>query len=423
MPFSLALLNVFLYASCVFYLFQAFLTRQLFPDIPYIKVLFFAFLGAVLLSLLNAPSELLHMSFRGVFKLCSYMVFTLAVFRGVNSKDKIQKICMGFGISIFILSLDALFQYAFGTDLLGRPLYNEAKYNGLDIWRATGSYAHPNDLGLYLGTFFFILLAYAFVTGSDPLRLRKNILTTKNIFFVSLGGSDPGYFFKKWMLLGVCFISGLAIYFTFSRGTALAFGVCYLLAFLFLRKKEMILVAVCVAGVSVFFLPKDVYNWMHRIDSPKSLLFGGLEKENPLSGGSRGGMWKTAWNMYKAHPVMGVGFYTFSDQYVSYKDKIDPNHNIRAHNSFIELMAETGTLGLLSFLLLIGMVLFWALKNLKKCKDPFLRLTLLGFSLAFLSFLIGSTYESTLRSVRLAPFFWLLLGMILANLHKIQTKN
>ena len=331
MPFSLAILNVFLYLICVFYIVQAFLTRQLFPDIPYIRVLFFAFLGAVLLSLLNAPSEFLHMSFRGVFKLCSYMVFTLAVFRGVNSKDKIQKICMGFGISIFILSLDALFQYAFGTDLLGRPLYNEAKYNGLDIWRATGSYAHPNDLGLYLGTFFFIVLAYAFSMKD---------------------------FFKKWMLLGLCFVSGLAIYFTFSRGTALAFGVCYLLAFLFLRKKEMILVAVCVAGVSVFFLPKDVYNWMHRIDSPKSLLFGGLEKENPLSGGSRGGMWKTAWNMYKAHPVMGVGFYTFSDQYVHYKDKIDPNHNIRAHNSFIELMAETGTLGLLSFLLLIGMVLF-----------------------------------------------------------------
>lgn len=82
-------------------------------------------------------------------------------------------------------------------------------------------------------------------------------------------------------------------------------------------------------------------------------------------------IWNTAWNAFKAHPYIGVGMYRF--QYVS-KDyfKYDKDLyerfvvNLTSHQTEIGLLAETGVLGLLGFLIfqfLTYLRLWTVLKN------------------------------------------------------------
>ena len=399
--FSLGLLNTFLYSAVVLYIIKSCLTRQFFPEIKYLKFVFLGILGVVLISLLNVPHEFLHMSFRGLKKICIYMIFSIVIINSINTKEKIQKIFLILSLGLIISSIDTLFQYTFGYDLFRKyPLYYEAKYTGYDIFRATAAYPHPNHLGVYLSTFFFILILYA--------------LTAKTLF-------------KKILLLVSGFLCGLATFFTFSRGAALAMVMTCILTFSLCRKKEIFLLFISVAITGLFFLPQDIKLFLKNSPSINTVFFGLKTKENPnptqhkYATTDRRDLWKTAVNMFKKHPFVGVGFYSFSDQYVFYKNKTDPNSNIRAHSGFFEILAELGIIGFGLFIFLFCYALYYSFHNYSKISDNFLRFSSLGLFLASISFLMNTTYESTMRSARIAPFFWLILGLILC--HKKITQN
>ena len=158
MPFSLGLLNTFLYSIAVLQLIRACLIKKLFPDIKYLKFIFLGILGVVIISFYNVPHDFLHMYFKGLKKICVYMLFSIAIINTINTEERLKKVFISLIAGLIIISLDALFQYKFGYDLFRKhPLFYEGIYTGFDIYRATAAYPHPNPLGTYLSTFFFIL--------------------------------------------------------------------------------------------------------------------------------------------------------------------------------------------------------------------------------------------------------------------------
>lgn len=60
--------------------------------------------------------------------------------------------------------------------------------------------------------------------------------------------------------------------------------------------------------------------------------------------------WIAGLNMYRAHPVLGVGIGNYPDAYPSYSISIFVNSLGHAHNYYINIAAETGTLGLVIYL-------------------------------------------------------------------------
>ena len=81
-------------------------------------------------------------------------------------------------------------------------------------------------------------------------------------------------------------------------------------------------------------------------------------------------IWHTAWEMFKAHPVNGVGPRAFRKAYPDYAatDDVWMENNTRglhAHHWVLELMSETGLLGLLLFAAL-AIILIKMVKKHKK---------------------------------------------------------
>ena len=68
-------------------------------------------------------------------------------------------------------------------------------------------------------------------------------------------------------------------------------------------------------------------------------------------GNSRWGIWRGTWEMYKQNPIVGDGLNSFEYSYEYYTDDLSPFSTRRAHNDFLQLLAELGSIG--------GVLLLW----------------------------------------------------------------
>lgn len=71
-------------------------------------------------------------------------------------------------------------------------------------------------------------------------------------------------------------------------------------------------------------------------------------------------MWRSAWNMFADHPVLGVGPAAFGKLYVSqyFLPEASQQEHTHPHNIFVQTLAETGIVGAATFILLWSFTLY-----------------------------------------------------------------
>lgn len=142
--------------------------------------------------------------------------------------------------------------------------------------------------------------------------------------------------------IGVLTIGLLA---TGSRGGFIA-GIVALVALLALTKRKRALVVSLIAlmiGVAGIAISADSAAWERITDF----------NENT----GRSELWTVAWQMWQDHPVVGVGFQGFVDHAAGYARELGPLEFSEflaeepkfVHNSYLELLAEAGVVGLALF--------------------------------------------------------------------------
>jgi probable O-glycosylation ligase (exosortase A-associated) len=147
---------------------------------------------------------------------------------------------------------------------------------------------------------------------------------------------------------------------TLSRGGFLTMCLAGLLILHNLRKRVLPwLVAGLVAGLALIAMPEDAKKRLATLENP------GQES----SAAGRLYAWQVGWQMVKANPLFGVGFEAFLSNFKKY----DPNpvshvdaggKTIVAHNTYVQVWAELGTLAAVSFLAM----LFTAIGSLRRTR-------------------------------------------------------
>jgi O-antigen ligase len=120
--------------------------------------------------------------------------------------------------------------------------------------------------------------------------------------------------------------------------------------------------------------------------------------------------------MFKQNPLLGVGLNNFSYLYPQYSKEIGlaPNASIRAlHNHYLEVATETGIIGLLVFLSLIG----YAFRPVRRVRRRFLETgqpdyahMMTGLTVGFIGYLIAAAFVPA----SFPRYFYLLLGIMYA---------
>ncbi|MEF1229913.1 O-antigen ligase family protein, partial [Vibrio fortis] len=290
--------------------------------------------------------------FKGIY--WKIMVMTLAIVWLVNSMDKLAKTS-----TIIIFSGCLIGIIAISNSINGIGLVEGTRVTiGRDIGSMLGD---PNDLALVL---------------MFPMAFAISQATTKGIPTM-----------HRFIGATACIILLYAVIATQSRGGLLgSIAVLGTFALSIIRSKVTLITLGAIAAVGLYFAA--------GISDRAS--GGAAEAGIDASAMGRLYAWEAAFKMAIDNPLTGVGLNNFYSNYFFYSPHWDGlNHAV--HSTWFGVLAETGFLGLIVFIILIGSLLITARKTLKQIKDNGNSVNPILYSSAFAVYagLIGTIVSGT----------------------------
>ncbi len=388
------------------------------PPKNYLNIAIGAF---VLMNILSVVfSQYPWISMKGfVTKWFEGVVLLWAFVECMKTKKQMRIFLVIFFAGVFITIVNGLTQYFHGTGFI--------RGYSLVEGRVSSVFKHPNDFGAYLVVAVLILVSFLMLwvfksprgygdSSRDPRRRRVVLWFVKICVVVLFVGA------------------GLCLGLTFSRGAWVGF-LCGIVFLGIQRPKisvQLFLISVVFLIMfsselaetrNVAFLSDNTKNiervvnqyeqedasisssWMDR----KILMLKESLRFNGGGGMGRDGFWKEALGIIRAFPVVGVGVNTYSKVVQDYKE----SWGGYPHNCYLQMAAEIGILGLVSFLWLVSRLIRTALKRSKEIESSFLSILSFGSMASFVGFLIHSFFDTNFYSVRLGVLMWILMGMII----------
>ena len=227
----------------------------------------------------------------------------------VESARKVRAVLDVIAVCAFVIAVHSIEQKVTGYGWTGLPIRpDDGRVHYLGIFN------DPNDLGTLLVSTIPIMIHW----------FGREVSTTlKGVYLVMMAS-----------LL-------TAIYLTDSRGALLAVGVVFLLEF---WKRFGMARAGMLAGVLGAIAV--AHTRLAEIDV------------NEASAAGRLDAWYQGIEMFKSHPLLGVGFHNFTEY-----------HYQTAHNSFVLVLAETGVVGFFFWLSIILVTFVILLNFLRQSRE------------------------------------------------------
>lgn len=129
---------------------------------------------------------------------------------------------------------------------------------------------------------------------------------------------------------------------------------------------------------------------------------------------------QAAWNMFRAHPVIGLGLGGFAREHHLYRPSWSISYTFipRVHNQYLEVLAETGLIGLLSLLLFFAGLARLLLAR-KAGPDPGTSVLRLGLTASLLGLAVQALSFGIMQQVH----FWLILLLLTALSYSPQEEK
>ncbi|RCW45010.1 O-antigen ligase [Halanaerobium sp. MA284_MarDTE_T2] len=271
-------------------------------------------------------------------------------------------------------------------------IYGYYEYFFANLKRAdsfTSSLALGNFMAVY--TFFFIIYIF----------WGKNIKNSTRVLF--------SFFSMIYFIL---------LLLTKTRGAWLAF-IFGIIVLGLLKDKRIIIVFLILLLTFFIILPEQYIN---RFKSSFNIQY---NLKNNRSNSIRIGLWMTSIKMFLDHPINGVGYDQYKNQYISnYKiEGINPFSH--AHNNILQIVAELGLFGLLSFVYLMWMVIKNLIYYYKNTIDLKRKLFHLGSILTFLVYHIQGLTQYNFGDTEPLHFFWFIIALnfVVFNFEDINNNN
>lgn len=288
--------------------------------------------------------------------LTGLMVFTVGL---SLSKDEKLKIIYAIILAGVIIGSLAIYQYFFGIRYIIDYINKQGITDSLSIdyisqKRIFFPFVTPNALGGYL----VLIIPLVFILKEKSKWLMLFIISIALLFSKSFGA-----FFALFV--------GAGLYLCFKKDMT--------------RKEFTWLATIEAIGVLIFIL---------RQITAKAQYLPTFSFERRLS------YWQDALRIILAFPLVGVGIGNFNLPLSRY-----------AHNVFLQIWAEMGILGMVSFIWLIVEVIKSALKNMDGSDNKNRTVLLLA---AIIIFLIHNLLDFTFFLPEIATLWWVIVGMIIS---------
>jgi O-antigen ligase len=129
--------------------------------------------------------------------------------------------------------------------------------------------------------------------------------------------------------------------------------------------------------------------------------------QSRFTGMGRKNYWTAAIGVIQDHPFVGAGLNTYSQLTRERKIKFGGY----PHNCYLQLTAETGLLGLFTFLWIFAACYYYGLRS-RSGLDEERRVLLNGLLAGLTAFLIQGFFDTSFYSVQLGVYLWVILACI-----------
>ncbi|MCK5499338.1 MAG: O-antigen ligase family protein [Gammaproteobacteria bacterium] len=285
-------------------------------------------------------------SFRKVLSFTAYYLMGVSVISLLADEPRKHYLINGIGVLLFIWCLDASWQSYTGSNILGFPY----TYN-----RLSGMFYPKLRLGLVLA--ILSPLYFEFIRHLVKKYSWVALLLIPYIYVITLSGNK-----SSWIMLSISVF--LYIIYLYLSGF-----------FLRLTKSHVIItLIICLAGIALLsntgkIIPENKAVWIEdRMHSIVSLMSGDIDNAGE-SFHERIKIWEGAIRVSRDHWINGVGprgFRYIVDDYITSDDDYIISRVARRathpHQIVLEIMTETGVIGVIGYLLFLILILKEAMK-------------------------------------------------------------
>ncbi len=305
-------------------------------------------------------------------------------------------------------------------------IYGILQFAGIDFKFWEGNIGRQRVMGLFGNVNYFA--EYLIL----PLSLTIGLILSRNKML------------NRILLLFPLLAMGLALIFTFTRGSYLAIAIAIpMMLFLYYKSvkngqnkvfyKKIIfsLLLLAIITLSVIYIP-------HPLNKDNTVLGQLRERvtlESLTSGGStlrRIATWKFTQMMIKDYPLLGSGLGTYAYHTLKYQaDFFSKGNNrdiyphgkaVQAHNEYLQLWSELGIIGLAFFLWIIFAYYRNVFINIGKINEK-QQAVVIALAGGVTVVLVDSVFGFPLQLAASISLFWMFLGLTYVQLKALDINN
>ena len=350
-------------------------------------------LSLFIIALLLSLSQAENLS-RAVVVL-TFILFTIALsilaVNLINNRENLKKTILILFFSSIIVGVFGLFQ--FGGDVIGLPQSLTLLKEG------------------YTSKVFGFPRIQAF--SMEPLYFANYLLIPLSIGLALFINRQNEPIKRSWLVILLVLLM-INFVLTVSRGGYLGLlGTLLVLGLFFLRRLftwKNILIGIAAVVVVIYGVGFALSRGQYRATNE---FLGHIQFRDITEGESIEGRlvtFKNALRAYGQSPLLGIGIGNYGPWAKNYPPVAPKTGWDIVNNQYIELLAETGLIGLIAFSIILIVLIVRSLVALRYTADIFLKSVLIGLLAALVGVLIQYNFMSTLYIIHI----WVLIGLLVA---------
>lgn len=303
----------------------------------------------------------------------------VAVVLDLGREGRWTWIAFGAVLSAVLQALIGLYEFQGGS---GSPPLWIANFR---YFRAFGTFGQPNPFSAFMGLSLPLALGLAWGYGLAAYARWRNRNTAERPDEAWIEWLMPGGLALMYAGFSLILLGGLIA--AWGRGAWLGFGAAGSVMVFFAPRKRwqgillmagvlVLPLALWTAGLVPITIEQRVNNAVIEFVGFRDVRGLPISDEN-FAIVERLAHWQAAINMADAHPFVGVGLGNYETAYPIYRVPSWPRPLGHAHNDYLNLLAETGLVGLIGYLAGWIALVVWTLRALRQA-DPILRGLVLG---------------------------------------------
>lgn len=374
LPFSYTLSSLLLVAGWAVYVYKS--VKAVFEwertplDFPIMLFVIIAFLS-VFVSPDPAFSFYNYYNLVGRYVLIYYLVVqSLDIKNTGQIKTFLTCICVSLSIVVIYGFMQAFLGIGVGQDQM---VWTDGDvFPGLKT-RVFSTWQNPNLLGGYFDLMLGVVAGLFFILKNKWIRIALAVLFCLTAFCLSL---------------------------TYARGACLSIGlVIAIYAAIYNRK---ILAGLIVLAVILLLTDTTLVERMTSI-------FTKMDTSSEM----RLAFWESTIAMILDHPLLGIGWGAYFMVYPTYDYYMQGNFIkiVHAHNMYLNIMAEIGLFGFVSFMAYYLGTIYKSFKMQSSDIEPLLKAMLLGIGLGLVALAINGFTDYVMFNTELSMLVWLFSGV------------